>query len=282
MGRAGKLFIKVPEVTVYFWIIKVLTTAMGEATSDYFVHHVGLRNTAALAGVAFVTGAILAVSIALQLSARRYVAGAYWFAVVMVAVFGTMAADGVHVELGVPYVLSSTVFALALAALLGLWHASEHTLSIHSIYTLRRECFYWAVVMATFALGTAVGDMTAIVLHLGYLASGVLFTVLIAVPWIGYRRLGWNEVFAFWFAYILTRPLGASYADWLAFPRSVGGLGFGHGVVAVTLTIAIVILVGYVAVTRKDVPRDVAAVPVPDVLRENVSSATLEDDAPGG
>lgn len=253
MGRAKGVFVKVPEVTVYFWIIKVLTTAMGEATSDYFVHRVGLKNTTALAAIAFITGIVLAVSLALQFSASRYVPWAYWFAVVMVAVFGTMAADGVHVELGVPYVVSSTVFAAALAVIFWVWFASERTLSIHSIYTTRRELFYWAVVMATFALGTAVGDMTAIAFHLGYLASGVLFTLLIAVPAVGYWRFGWNPVFAFWFAYVLTRPLGASYADWLAFPRSAGGLGVGHGVVAVSLTIVIVALVGYLTITRKDV-----------------------------
>jgi uncharacterized membrane-anchored protein len=174
----------------------------------------------------------------------------------MVAVFGTMAADGVHVEFNVPYVVSSTIFSIALAAIFLLWFARERTLSIHSITTLPRECFYWAVVMATFALGTAVGDMTALAFHLGYLASGIVFTVLIAVPAVGWWRFGWNAVFAFWFAYVLTRPLGASYADWLAFPKDAGGLGIGHGVVAVALTVMIVILVTYVAITGRDTPRE--------------------------
>jgi uncharacterized membrane-anchored protein len=264
MGRAQRGFVKVPEVTVYFWIIKVLTTAMGEATSDYFVHRVGLKDTTALARIAFITGIVLALSLALQFSKPRYVPWVYWFAVGMVAVFGTMAADGVHVELGVPYILSSAIFAAALAVVFFVWHAREGTLSIHSIYTTRRELYYWVVVMATFALGTAVGDMTALALHLGYLASGVLFTVLIAVPAVGHWRFGWNEVFAFWFAYVLTRPLGASYADWVAFPRNAGGLGVGHGVVAIALTIVIVALVAYLSVTRTDVlNKDVAEMPVP-------------------
>jgi uncharacterized membrane-anchored protein len=254
--RSDSWLVKVPEVTVYFWIIKVLTTAMGEATSDYFVHRVGLQNTTALAMVGFLTGVILAISLVLQLRKTRYVAWTYWLAVVMVAVFGTMAADGVHVQFGVPYVVSSAVFSLVLAAIFALWYARERTLSIHSITTFPRECFYWAVVMATFALGTAVGDMTALAFHLGYLASGFLFTVLIAIPLVGYWRFGWNEVFAFWFAYVLTRPLGASYADWLAFPKNAGGLGIGHGVVAIGLSVVIVALVAYVAVTGRDVPRE--------------------------
>jgi uncharacterized membrane-anchored protein len=257
--RTSAWLVKVPEITLIFWVLKILTTAMGEATSDYFVHKVGLQNTTMLALVGFITGMILAVSLVLQLRTSRYIAWTYWFAVVMVAVFGTMAADGVHVKLGVPYVVSSTIFAVALAALFALWYGSERTLSIHSITTLRRECFYWAVVMATFALGTAVGDMTALAFHLGYLASGFLFTALIAVPAVGYRWFGWNEVFAFWFAYVLTRPLGASWADWLAFPKNAGGLGIGHGVVAIVLSIAIVALVAYVAATGRDVPREPSA-----------------------
>ena len=146
---------RVPEVTVYFWIIKVLTTGMGETTSDYFIHRAGLTNTVALAGITLAAGIALAVSLALQFKARRYVAWTYWLAVVMVSIFGTMAADGVHVVLGIPYLVSSVFFAVVLAAIFWAWYASEKTLSIHSIYTRRREAFYWAVVMATFALGTA-------------------------------------------------------------------------------------------------------------------------------
>jgi uncharacterized membrane-anchored protein len=247
---------RVPEVIATFWIVKVLTTGMGEATSDYFVHRVGLKNTTALAGVALVTGLILAVSLGLQFAARRYVAWRYWFAVTMVSVFGTMAADGVHVQLGVPYIVSSTFFAVVLAGVFVAWYASEKTLSIHSITSPRRELFYWAVVLVTFALGTATGDMTAFTLNLGFLTSGVLFAVVIAIPAVGYRWFGLNEVLAFWFAYVVTRPLGASFADWLAVPSDRGGLGLGYGTVAVTLTAIIVGFVVYLSVTRKDVPRE--------------------------
>jgi uncharacterized membrane-anchored protein len=246
--------VKVPKVAAWFWVVKILTTAMGEAASDFFIHRIGLANTAALAGVAVITGFALAIALVVQITDRRYVTWTYWTTVALVAVFGTMAADAVHVELKVPYIVSSLAFSVALAATFWVWYAMEGTLSIHSITTRRREICYWAVVLLTFALGTAVGDLTAISFHLGYLASGVLFTALIAIPAIGYRWFGWNEVFAFWFAYVLTRPLGASFADWFAFPRSVGGLGLGHGAVAVALTAAIVVCVGYLAATRKDVP----------------------------
>ena len=244
---------KVPEVTLYFWIIKVLTTGMGETTSDFFVHRAGLTNTVALAGIALVTGIALAVSLVLQFAARRYVAWTYWLAVALVSVFGTMVADGVHVALGIPYFVSSMFFAVVLAAIFGVWYASEKTLSIHSITTHRREAFYWAVVMTTFSLGTAAGDMTAITLRLGYLSAGLLFAALIAVPAVGHWRFGLNEVFAFWFAYIVTRPLGASFADWAAVPPSRGGLGLGYGSVSLGLLLLIVGFVAYLTVTHKDV-----------------------------
>jgi uncharacterized membrane-anchored protein len=241
---------KVPEVTVYFWIIKLLTTAMGETTSDYLVTHISPMIAVALGGV----GLILA--LVLQFAVRRYVAWIYWLAVVMVAIFGTMAADVLHVGLGIPYYISTAFFMITLAIIFAIWYISERTLSIHSIYTRRRELFYWATVITTFALGTAAGDMSASTLHLGYLASGVLFAVLIAIPAIGYWRFGLNEIFAFWFAYILTRPLGASFADWVGKPRSVGGFGLGTGVVSLVLAILIFGFVGYLAITRKDVKEE--------------------------
>jgi uncharacterized membrane-anchored protein len=259
--RADRVFVKVPKVALSFWVVKVLTTAMGEATSDFFIHRIGVTHKVALAGVAALTGLVLLVAVVLQLRSRRYDAWLYWTTVVMVAVFGTMAADGVHVGLNVPYEVSSVVFAVALAVIFWMWQASEGTLSIHSIYTHRRELFYWAVVLATFALGTAVGDLTALSFHLGYLASGVGFAVLIAIPAVGYRWFGLNEVFAFWFAYILTRPLGASFADWFAFPKESGGLGLGHGVVAVALTVVIVGFVLSLSVTKRDVPDELSPGP---------------------
>src|SRR5215468_3999936 len=238
---------KVPEVTVYFWITKVLTTGMGEATSDYLVHRVNPKIAVAIGFVAF------AAAMGLQFRTRRYNTWAYWLAVTMVAVFGTMAADVLHVGLGIPYAVSTAFYSVVLAVIFVLWYRSEGTLSIHSIYTRRRELFYWATVLATFALGTAAGDLTAKVVGLGYLGSGVMFAVVIAIPYVGYRWLGLNPVVAFWFAYIVTRPLGASFADWLAWPPSVGGLGFGHGVVSLVSTFIIIGLVAYLAVSGKDV-----------------------------
>ncbi len=238
---------KVPEVTALFWIIKVLTTGMGETASDFLAHVLDPMIAVALGGVGLV------VCLAVQLSVRRYVAWIYWTTVVMVSVFGTMAADVLHVGLGVPYLVSSPFFLLALAAVFGGWYASERTLSIHSIHTRRRELFYWATVLATFALGTAVGDLTATTFGLGYLASGVMFAVLIALPALGHARLGLGAIPAFWCAYVLTRPLGASFADWMAVSHQRGGLNLGLGPTTAGWSLAILVLVGYLAATRRDV-----------------------------
>ncbi len=239
---------KVPQITIFFWVIKILTTAMGEATSDYLAHRFGPLVAAPIGGLA------LLVAFAIQFSVRRYIAAAYWFAVAMVAVFGTMVADGLHVELKIPYAVTTTLFAVSLAVIFYVWHRVEGTLSIHSITTTRREFFYWCTVMATFALGTAAGDLTATTLGLGYLASGFLFAVLFAIPAVGYWKLHWNAIFSFWFAYVVTRPLGASFADWLAVSHHRGGLGLGTATVSVTLAAMIIVLVGYLAVTKRDVP----------------------------
>lgn len=247
MRRIRYVARKVPEVTVVFWIIKALTTGMGETTSDYLAHTINPFIAVGIGGVCF------AVALALQLWARRYVPWVYWLAVAMVAIFGTMVADAIHIKLGVPYVMSATCFAVALAVIFIAWYASEKTLSIHTISTLRRELFYWATVVTTFALGTAVGDMTATTLHLGYFVSGVLFAVLFAFPAIGYWLFGLNEVFAFWFAYIMTRPLGASFADWFGRPRSLGGMGLGTGLISLILAVIIVGFIIYLTITYKDV-----------------------------
>lgn len=238
---------KVPELTVYFWLVKVLTTGMGEATSDYFVHKYDPYLIVVLGALA------LAASVAWQVLLRRYNAWVYWLAVSMVAVFGTMAAGIVHVYLGVPYIYSASLYAASVVVIFALWYSSERTLSVHSIFTRRRELFYWAAVLATFAMGTAVGDMTAVTFKLGFFASGILFTVVFLIPFIAQWFLGVNEIIAFWFAYIITRPLGASYADWLAVPASQGGLNLGKGPVSVALWLMIFAFVAYLAVTRTDV-----------------------------
>ncbi len=249
---------KVPAITAFFWIVKILTTALGESISDYLVYSINPYVAVGLGALGF------AVALALQFRARTYNAWVYWFAVTMVAVFGTMAADVTHVVLGVPYLYSTAFFAFALLLIFAAWWRAERTLSIHTVNTSRRETFYWLTVVATFALGTATGDMTAVTLHLGYLASGVLFTALIAciglaryavvvVASFERHRLSRNAVFAFWAAYVLTRPLGASFADWTGKPLSFGGLGWGDGRVAGVLTILIVGFVAYLAATRIDV-----------------------------
>jgi len=201
---------------------------------------------------------VFAVSLAVQFAVRTYVTWIYWVAVAMVAVFGTMAADVMHVAMGVPYLVSTCLFAVLLAVIFAVWYRTERTLSIHSINTPRREVFYWAAVVTSFALGTASGDMAARTLHLGYLASALIFTAVIAIPAVAYRRFGLGGVAAFWFAYIVTRPVGASFADWLGFGPSVGGAGVGHGVVSLISAAVFLALVGYLAVTRKDVQQPAA------------------------
>ena len=247
LDRVMPIIRKVPEITAYFWIIKLLTTAMGEVTSDYLVHRFNPYIAVALGSIC------LAVALILQFLVRRYVAWIYWLAVAMVAVFGTMAADILHVGFGIPYIVSTAFFSITLAVIFVAWYVSEKTLSIHSIYTRRREMFYWATVMATFALGTAAGDMTAITMHIGYFVSGVMFAILISLPALAYWLFHLNDIFAFWLAYILTRPLGATFADWVGKPKSLSGLGLGTGLVSLCLTILIVIFVGYLTVTRKDI-----------------------------
>ncbi|OIJ64278.1 membrane protein [Streptomyces mangrovisoli] len=239
---------KVPQVTAYFWIIKVLTTGMGETASDLLAHVFGPIPAVALGGL------VLVVSLAVQFAVRRYIAWVYWTAVVMVSVFGTMAADVLHVGLGVPYAVSTPLFVVVLAAVFALWYAVERTLSIHSVRTRRREAFYWAAVLATFALGTAAGDLTASD-GFGYLGSIALFGAAICVPALAHRFAGLNAVAAFWGAYVITRPLGASLADWMAASHRHGGLAFGLGPVTAAWTAAIVAFVCYVAVSHRDSPR---------------------------
>jgi uncharacterized membrane-anchored protein len=233
--------VKVPEITVLFWVVKVLTTGTGEAASDYLA----ARNIAVAAGLGL---AGLIVGLAVQLRVRRYVPWAYWLSVTMVAVFGTMAADAVHVVMGVPYPVTSIGYALAVAAVFVVWHRVEGTLDIHSITTTGRESFYWVAVLATFALGTAVGDLSAITLGLGYFSSAVVYAVLIAVPAVAWWRFRLHPVVAFWSAYVLTRPLGASLADWLGKPAERSGLGLGDGTVTVAATTVIAALVAWLTV----------------------------------
>ena len=239
--------LRVPQVGVAFWVIKALSTAFGESTSDYMVHAM-LPQLAVLIGFVAFVGALL-----LQFRQGRYVAWSYWLAVAMVGVFGTMAADVLHVGFHVPYTASSILYAVVLAGVFYAWWRTEGTLSIHSIDTPRRELFYWAAVAATFAMGTALGDFTAYTLHFGYFPSAALFAGLIALPALGYATRRRHGIALFWAAYVITRPLGASMADGLGKARDVSGLGLGDGAVALTLAALIVVAVTYLSVTGADI-----------------------------
>jgi uncharacterized membrane-anchored protein len=234
---------KVPEITVLFWVIKVLTTGVGESASDWFAAHNIL-----LAGAIGLLG--FALGMWWQFRATTYRPGTYWFAVLMVAVFGTMAADGFHKLVGIPYIGTTVMWGIALTVIFLLWDRSEHTLSIHTIVTRRRETYYWLTVLATFALGTALGDLTAFTFKLGFADSILLFAVAIAIPGILFWRRVIGGVTAFWAAYVLTRPLGASIADYLGKGTHLSGLGLGDGTVTVAGLVLIAMLVGYLAVSQ--------------------------------
>ena len=237
---------KVPEVIFLFWIVKILTTAGGEATSDY-LKTLGNIKGGGIEIVLFVVGLVL------QFWTRRYGAFAYWFLAFAIAIFGTGASDFLHLDVGIPYWGTTTLWAVVLAVIFVVWQHSEGTLSIHSISTQRREAFYWATVFATFALGTALGDFTATSLGLGYLASGVLFSVAIVLPAIGWRWSSLNGIAAFWMSYVLTRPLGASFADYISKAPGISGIGFGDGPTAVVFALAVLVCVTYLAVARPDI-----------------------------
>ena len=263
--RARQMLNKVPEVTVYFWVIKILCTTVGESFADYINETLGFG----LTKTTLVFSAALVVALVVQFMLNRYVPAAYWLAVVLISVVGTLLTDNLTDARGVPLAVSSIVFAVLLACVFAIWYARERTLSIHTIVTTPREAFYWLTVLVTFALGTAVGDWTleltgwspgaAILLPLG-----LILAVLVA--W----RLGMGPVLSFWLAYILTRPLGANIGDFLAAPRSEGGLGLGTLGTSVLFLGTIVVIVIYLTITDKD-------------RTENVRQRTLEagtEDAP--
>jgi uncharacterized membrane-anchored protein len=239
--------LKVPaRIAAVFWVIKLLTTAFGESTSDYLVHNFNPYLAVVGGFVVFV------IAMGLQLRVDRYVPWVYWLAVAMVAVFGTMAADVLHVEFRVPYIGSTALFAVLLVGVFWLWSRAEPTLSIHSITTVRRESFYWAAVLATFAMGTALGDLAAYTLNLGFLSAGIVFAVLFALPGVAYFASGINPILAFWAAYVMTRPLGASFADWTGKSHHAGGIGIGDGLTAFVVAAVIVAGVVYLTISRAD------------------------------
>jgi uncharacterized membrane-anchored protein len=237
---------KVPQVTLIFWIIKVMSTTVGETGADYLAVHVGL-------GVAITNGVMLALlimALLLQLSARQYVPWRYWVTVVLVSVVGTQITDFLTDKLDISLYVSTAVFTVILAAVFGIWYAMERTLSIHTIVTTRRELFYWAAILFTFALGTAAGDLATEALMMGFNLGVLAFGALIAAVTAAYY-LGANAVLTFWIAYILTRPLGASLGDLLSQSRPNGGLGFGTIHTSVVFLLVIASLVTFVSLASK-------------------------------
>ncbi len=241
--RTGRSMLnKVPEVTLVFWLIKIMSTTVGETGADYLAVHVGLGTT--VTGLLMTT--LLAAALAIQLRMDRYVPWIYWLTVVLVSIVGTQITDALTDKLEISLYISTALFAIALAATFAIWFAVERTLSIHSIVTTRRELFYWAAILFTFALGTAAGDLATEALGLGFNVGVVVFMALIAGVAAAYA-LGANEVLAFWIAYILTRPLGASFGDMLSQSRDYGGLGFGTIYTSLAFLAVIIALVGWLS-----------------------------------
>ncbi|KSU85855.1 Uncharacterized membrane-anchored protein [Fictibacillus enclensis] len=246
LGR--KMLNKVPEVTIFFWIIKIMATTVGETAADFltFKLHWGLTNTT------FVMSALLIITLIFQFKARKYIPGVYWLAVVLISVVGTLITDNLTDHFGVPLVTSTIVFSIILAITFAAWYKSEKTLSIHSIFTTRRETFYWLAILFTFALGTAAGDLVSEDIGLGYWKSGILFAVVIALVTLAFFKFNMNAVLSFWIAYILTRPLGASIGDFLSQSRHAGGLGLGTTGTSMIFLAIILALVIYLTKTRRD------------------------------
>lgn len=240
---------KVPEVTAYFWFIKVLCTTVGETAADLLNEKAGLG----LTGVSVLMSALLAVVLVVQFRTRTYRAGVYWLAVALISVVGTLISDNLTDNMGVPLETSTTVFAIVLAVVFVVWYRRERTLSIHHIDTTGRESFYWLAVLFTFALGTAAGDLVSERMDLGYWLSAVLFAAAIAAVALAHFALGLDAVWSFWIAYVLTRPLGASIGDFLSQPTGDGGVGLGTVVTSALFLTVILGLVVYLGVTRKDV-----------------------------
>ena len=238
---------KVPEVTLYFWVIKILATTVGETAADFlnFNLHLGLSNTT------LIMSALLAAVLVAQFRTRRCVGGIYWLAVVLISIVGTLVTDNLVDNLGVPLPTTVWAFGGALTATFIGWYASEKTLSIHSVTTNRREAFYWLAILFTFALGTAAGDLAAETMKLGYANSTLMFAAMIGVVTVAYYGFRANAIAAFWAAYILTRPLGASFGDLLSQPVSRGGFGWGTVGTSAAFLSAIFVLVVYLSQQRK-------------------------------
>ncbi|UYV55564.1 COG4705 family protein [Priestia megaterium] len=239
---------KVPEVTIFFWIIKIMATTVGETAADFLNEnlHLGLTNTT------YIMGILLVGILFLQFKASRYIPSLYWTTVLLISVVGTLVTDNLTDHFGVPLEISNIVFSLLLAITFFIWYVNEKTLSIHSIFTRKREVFYWLAILFTFALGTAAGDFIAESLHMGYWKSALMFAIAIGIVTVAYYRFKLHAVLSFWIAYILTRPLGASVGDYLSQPHHAGGLGLGTMGTSAIFLLVILTLVIYLTKSKKD------------------------------
>ena len=246
--KVKNLSSKVPEVTLYFWIIKILCTTVGETAADFLNMNLALG----LSNTTYIMSVLLIIVLFFQFKTKKYIPGVYWLSIVFISVVGTLITDNLSDNIGVALQTTTIVFSIILAIVFATWYRSEKTLSIHSITTRKREAFYWLAILFTFALGTAAGDLIAEQFNLGYLLSIVLFGGLIVIVIISYYKFRLNAVLAFWIAYILTRPLGASIGDYLSQSPGDGGLGLGTTGTSILFLLAILVLVSYLAITKKD------------------------------
>jgi uncharacterized membrane-anchored protein len=264
-SRAKQMLNKVPEITLYFWLIKVMCTTVGETAADFL----NVNLNFGLTGTSMVTGVLLAIVLFFQFKVQKYIPGIYWTTVMLVSVFGTLVTDNLTDRIGVPLEASTIIFGILLAATFLVWYLYEKTLSMHSIFTVRREAFYWLTILFTFALGTASGDLMAEGLGLGYATTGLIISGLIVVFAIGWE-FGLNSVLSFWLIYILTRPLGASIGDYLSQSREHGGLGLGATATSFIFVGGILATVTYLSLTKKD------------VIEKNDQAESLEREEKGG
>ena len=240
---------KVPEITLFFWIIKILCTTVGETGADFLNNDLNFG----LDGVTLIIGTMLAVTLFFQFKFKKYIPGIYWLAVVLISIVGTLITDNLTDNLGISLTISTIVFAVSLSIVFAVWYKKEKTLSIHTIFTARREAFYWLAILFTFALGTAAGDLLAESIDLGYMLSAIIFGSMIAAVALSHFVFKVNAVLAFWLAYILTRPLGASIGDYLSQDLSNGGLGLGTAITSMFFLATILATVIYLTITKKDV-----------------------------
>jgi uncharacterized membrane-anchored protein len=267
---AGKMLNKVPQITLFFWIIKVLCTTVGETASDFLNVNLNLG----LTETSVVMGVLLLIALVVQLKTKKYIPVIYWLTVVLISIFGTLVTDNLTDNLGVPLEYSTILFSVLLAITFAVWYAKEKTLSIHSIFTTQREIFYWTAILFTFALGTASGDLMAESLGLGYFTTGVIVCGVIAVFALAWR-LGLNSILAFWLIYIMTRPLGASLGDYLSQTKEHGGLGLGATNTSIIFILGIIATVVFLVVTKRDVIGD----PEADLEAEETSGNGLVQTA---